>query len=258
MTDTSTTLDHLIAAVLARPEDDLPRLVMADRLDEEGEPERAEFIRIGVEIPKAARLTLGHDDRMGCMCGDCLRYEDLEKRERELIEWFCREDFAVFFGLPNHEQIHPVESGVIAPGLGVELIFSRGLIAEVRAPLAMLIGGECEAIGRYHHDRCNGGRIETPNPAFTIDCPACSGTGRTRGILRDVLKCQPVTKIVISGLTEAERDGGAISRVEILPPGKGYGWQAYIHYGRDGEDELIRSGETRDEMIDGLISDLSE
>src|SRR3712207_881100 len=43
-----TELDPLLAAVLAQPDDDLPRLVYADALDETGHPAasaRAEFIR---------------------------------------------------------------------------------------------------------------------------------------------------------------------------------------------------------------------
>lgn len=39
-----------LAAVIARPDDDLPRLVMADWLDERGESERAEFIRVQCEL----------------------------------------------------------------------------------------------------------------------------------------------------------------------------------------------------------------
>ncbi len=46
--------DHLHAAFLAaiadRPDDDLPRLVFADWLDENGQPDRAEFIRVQVEL----------------------------------------------------------------------------------------------------------------------------------------------------------------------------------------------------------------
>jgi uncharacterized protein (TIGR02996 family) len=38
--------DAFLAAVAARPDDDLPRLIFADWLDEHGEPERAEFIRL--------------------------------------------------------------------------------------------------------------------------------------------------------------------------------------------------------------------
>ena len=38
--------DAFVAAIVAAPDDDLPRLVFADWLDEHGEPERAEFIRL--------------------------------------------------------------------------------------------------------------------------------------------------------------------------------------------------------------------
>jgi uncharacterized protein (TIGR02996 family) len=41
-----------IAAIIARPDDDLPRLIYADWLDENGECERAEFIRCQVELAR--------------------------------------------------------------------------------------------------------------------------------------------------------------------------------------------------------------
>ena len=40
----------LLAAVLATPDDDLPRLIAADWLEENGEPARAEFIRVQIEL----------------------------------------------------------------------------------------------------------------------------------------------------------------------------------------------------------------
>ena len=42
----------LYAAILANPADDAPRLIFADYLDENGEPERAEFIRAQVELAR--------------------------------------------------------------------------------------------------------------------------------------------------------------------------------------------------------------
>lgn len=45
-----TTADALIRAVLAAPEDDTPRLVFADWLDDHDQPERAEFIRLQVKV----------------------------------------------------------------------------------------------------------------------------------------------------------------------------------------------------------------
>lgn len=48
-----------LEAIRDAPEDDLPRLVFADWLDENGQPDRAEFIRVQCEL---AKLTFGHPD----------------------------------------------------------------------------------------------------------------------------------------------------------------------------------------------------
>jgi uncharacterized protein (TIGR02996 family) len=42
--------EALLAAIIANPDDDLPRLVYADWLDENGQPDRAEFIRVQIEL----------------------------------------------------------------------------------------------------------------------------------------------------------------------------------------------------------------
>jgi uncharacterized protein (TIGR02996 family) len=42
----------LLAAIRAAPDDDAPRLVYADWLDEHGQPERAEFIRVQIELAR--------------------------------------------------------------------------------------------------------------------------------------------------------------------------------------------------------------
>src|SRR4051812_14383873 len=48
MTDRAT----FLAAIAAAPDDDLPRLIFADWLDEHGEPDRAEFIRLQCAITR--------------------------------------------------------------------------------------------------------------------------------------------------------------------------------------------------------------
>lgn len=64
-------------AILERPDDDLPRLVYADYLDETNDPDRAEFIRVQIEL-----ATLDADDPRSAW---------LEQREQELqkdrVEW---------------------------------------------------------------------------------------------------------------------------------------------------------------------------
>jgi uncharacterized protein (TIGR02996 family) len=44
--------DAFLAEIRARPEDDAPRLVYADRLDDRGDAPRAEFIRVQVELAR--------------------------------------------------------------------------------------------------------------------------------------------------------------------------------------------------------------
>lgn len=47
-----TTHDALIRAICAHPDDDTPRLIFADFLEESGEPERAAFVRAQVELAR--------------------------------------------------------------------------------------------------------------------------------------------------------------------------------------------------------------
>jgi uncharacterized protein (TIGR02996 family) len=58
--------------IIEHPDDEAPRLIYADWLDDHGQPSRAEFIRVQCEL---ARLTEGGPRR-----------EDLRARERELLE----------------------------------------------------------------------------------------------------------------------------------------------------------------------------
>jgi uncharacterized protein (TIGR02996 family) len=54
----------LLAAVIAAPDEDDPRLVMADWYDENGDHARAEFIRVQCRIADLQR---------DCRCGSCVR-----------------------------------------------------------------------------------------------------------------------------------------------------------------------------------------
>ncbi len=56
--------EALLRAVCENPDDDLPRLVFADWLDEHDEPARAEFIRVQVEFAQRASNGLGADPKL--------------------------------------------------------------------------------------------------------------------------------------------------------------------------------------------------
>jgi uncharacterized protein (TIGR02996 family) len=73
-----------LAAIRAAPEDDAPRLVYADWLDEHGQSERAEFIRVQVELARresadlrareAELLARHHDDFAGRLLAPGFRF----------------------------------------------------------------------------------------------------------------------------------------------------------------------------------------
>ena len=97
--------DAFLSAIAAAPDDDLPRLVFADFLDEHGEAERAEFIRVQVEL---ARLKDDGPRRTG-----------LAFREQELLDG------------------HKAAWGV--PGLQGVQEFRRGFVEYVRTTAEWLV-----------------------------------------------------------------------------------------------------------------------
>lgn len=69
--------DALLAAIIANPDDDTVRLVYADWLDENGQGERAEFIRVQVAL---STPTLGADGT-----GDSQKRHELVRREAAIM-----------------------------------------------------------------------------------------------------------------------------------------------------------------------------
>ena len=77
----------LLAAVLADPDDDAPRLIYADWLDEQGDCDRAEFIRVQCElarVPNPHNFQRGDDVSNGFRCCRC-RFCLLARREEESV-----------------------------------------------------------------------------------------------------------------------------------------------------------------------------
>ncbi len=74
-----------LQAILAEPDDDTHRLVYADWLDEHGEEERAEFIRVQCELAKVRCLCRNDDGTWNGACAFC-NSNELRRRERELLD----------------------------------------------------------------------------------------------------------------------------------------------------------------------------
>lgn len=182
---------HLNAIIL-NPADDVPRLVYADRLDDWGENERAEFIRVQCETAKHPK------DSETCLCGyepfdgyhhnrpTCPYALAAELLMRNWHEWSGRHGtYCLNFG-------HT--SGAI--GIG----FHRGLVSELQvSTLATWMGGECGECGGTgrlvtHYTMADGGfESET--------CPACQAIGRTPGIGRLICESNPVEWVEVGDKT---------------------------------------------------------
>jgi uncharacterized protein (TIGR02996 family) len=108
-----------LAAIRDNPEDDLPRLIYADWLEEHGEPQRAEFIRVQCELARLPRRDA--------------RRTELERRARELLECYedaWRADLPVTYSTPHHRvtrasEYRPVPAIVYGP-------FERGFVGTLR------------------------------------------------------------------------------------------------------------------------------
>ena len=100
----------LLTAIIAHPEEDTPRLVFADWLEENGQPERAEFIRVQIEITR-----LPERDRKAP------HYRERLTRFRELI------------AAHRDGWVKPL---AVPP---TQVVFRRGFIEELRSTSGQLV-----------------------------------------------------------------------------------------------------------------------
>lgn len=69
--------ESLLRSILESPQDDTPRLIYADWLEENGEAERAEFVRVQVELARLERNEIHFAD-----CDACALAPDTDQRAR--------------------------------------------------------------------------------------------------------------------------------------------------------------------------------
>ncbi len=193
--------DLLLRTILEQPDEDVPRLVYADWLDENGsggDRKRAAFIRAQIRYARATSQAARH--KAGRQVSDVL------------------EGCVMLRTLPWTNEVMDVwRIGFHASGWGYSVLPSG-----------------CSV----HFDR---GFVSSLN--MTVAAPS------TMGLAAVVFEGNPVERISLEDGTW---------RVEIDPPGKGHGWQAY--YFRRGEhDYLTMNGwETRGEVAVGIAADLKE
>lgn len=165
----------LLAAVRANPADDLPRLVAADWLEERGQHERAEFVRVQVERPQAPWCP--YRPASGCGCRRC----GLARREAELIAEHGRSWFAPAAGWSvSAVSVTRSES----PGV----LVGRGFVSFVHCGLSQWAGDECEA--------CAGTGQDTTGDGWP--CPVCDGSGTRPGVGPAVVAAHSVERVALT------------------------------------------------------------
>lgn len=156
MTDTQSAL---LAAILSDPASDDPRLVYADWLDENGHPERAEFIRVQVELARLSNLDISRSP-----VDPVHRRIDSEKsalraREREL-----------WHQLPTCKEFAPWASGI-----STDPDRTRFWVGNQSGPLLEVTRGFVSRITSAdwlrHADSLYW------RPGATMECPECGGRG---------------------------------------------------------------------------------
>lgn len=157
----------------------------------DGKRERAEFIRVQVELAAG-----------GCLPGLCIctrGCDELRRLGRELWRanrrgwWKPLDD--IFPGMIIGDYDVP-DCEVHLTG-DVICVVRRGFVDEVRCPLGVLLGGAC--------GRCGGeGRVGRHyDPASDTmrggtRCPDCGGTGRTEGVARELFAAHPVVQVGVT------------------------------------------------------------
>jgi uncharacterized protein (TIGR02996 family) len=140
------TEEALMAAVIADPEDDLPRLAYADFCGEHGDDARAELIRVQLEMEPVRSLCnccscvkrRGGGQHHNGPCGlDCRDHRHLRRRERELlhdpVHWWAW--LAGLYAITGRSAIDDLDHCSDVPDT-FAVRFRRGFVADVALPTA--------------------------------------------------------------------------------------------------------------------------
>jgi uncharacterized protein (TIGR02996 family) len=192
----------LLADVLEHPDEDGPRLVFADWLEDQGDLDRAEFVRVQCELARL-EVALAH-----AQAGDrpvsgglplFAQAQALRQRERELLLNSC-DAWTAF--LPGQFQSCDVSGAAVCKRLSDEIHrrlihyhFRRGFVEEVTCTLRDWCGGPC--------GRCEGrGWTRSYSlPPEQDECFQCDSSGLVVGHGPAIVRAQPVRRVRVSDKT---------------------------------------------------------
>jgi uncharacterized protein (TIGR02996 family) len=145
--------DAFLRAIIADPADDLPRLAFADWLDEHGEPERAELIRLGCWYATAPDIgedgfpEYGHGGDGGCdVCRPIHRLVELVEADARRLPYLGAPE-ADWVAQVGHDE-YPGCVCLVRRRCDAPIAVSRrGFVARVSLPLAALTDDVARRLG---------------------------------------------------------------------------------------------------------------
>lgn len=153
MTTTTSDERDLLSAILAHPDEDTPRLMLADALEERGQPARAEFIRVQVELAQLDRCEDRCRERIDFCCETCLRESILRKRELEILD--TKNRMVGGWRITNY----------VSWATGGDIVFAVAMSPQMRRGFADSL--RCSTDDFLHH----GPTILAAHPVTTITLP---------------------------------------------------------------------------------------
>jgi uncharacterized protein (TIGR02996 family) len=206
---TTDTRAALLRRILDDPQDDGVRLVYADACEEEGDVDRATFIRIQLRIADLGRELMSDDDCGDERCPGCVERRGLRRRESELLKAACvpggKSNYEWWFS-PFDEKIRYVTGSFGSSSeRTLNWEYHRGFVHGVWCRFETWTGGVCGRCGGWKY-------LGAPAPGQhgwigAPDCPDCAGTGTTPGVGTAVVACHPVEVVRVSDREPYHRGG---------------------------------------------------
>ena len=198
---TMTDGERLHRRILECPEDDAPRLIYSDWLEENGEEERAKFIRVQIELVHYIKeLRAGRAKGRQMVGWTDGHLKDLYREVGNL--WVsCRD--SVCGGVLPVDCVSIYESD---NRFGVDTVVSRGFVESVSMTCEQFCGGPC------HH--CHGAR----------SCNQCGGTGHIEGVARELFERHPLTTVRL-----IDKSPLVTQRINV----RHYGWHTTANFVRE-------------------------
>ena len=124
--------DYFIRAILEAPDDDSPRLMLADWLDENGQGDRAAFIKLQIQAANMKPWCPANPEKIGndCPC----TWHTLKRRERDALKACWTSDFR---GLFSPVEVYGIEvSTCRMKWKGIDAIPTRGFISAITCTMS--------------------------------------------------------------------------------------------------------------------------